>query len=110
MLMKKMYILKAFGDGDPDSSLFTGTVDCTPPSCPKPQDLEVVSLSLNGAVLNWTEMGSATSWELVVQEAGLGAPTVGTPSVIVTTAPPYTVGGLESGTAYEFYIRGSLSC
>jgi len=84
--------------------------DCTPPPCPKPQDLFVDALSLTTADLNWTEMGSATTWEVYVVPINSPAPQP-TDSGLSTTTMPHiateTVTGVDltSGTTYEFYVR-----
>ncbi|MFC6097732.1 choice-of-anchor L domain-containing protein, partial [Flavobacterium qiangtangense] len=95
------------GEGTQNSLLYTGLVNCTPPTCPKPQALAVLSTTLTTAVLDWNEMGGATSWEVVYQPAGTNTPT-GT-SIIVNTPPPYTLEGLTSGTAYSFFVRALCS-
>lgn len=84
--------------------------DCTPPPCPKPQDLFVDALTLTTADLHWTEMGTATTWEVYVVPINSPAP-LPTDSGTSTTTMPHiateTVTGVDltSGTTYEFYVR-----
>jgi gliding motility-associated-like protein len=73
-------------------------------TCPKPIDLNVSDAGMTQVTLNWTETGTATSWEVyVVPQGGQipGTNTVGTPAP--TNGFPYP--GLTSGTNYQFYVR-----
>jgi gliding motility-associated-like protein len=95
---------KAPGTGSQNSIIFSndGTLaSCTPPPCPKPQDLVVDDILLNSAEFDWTEMGTATSWEVEVVLLGDAPTGAGT----VVTSHPHVWEGLESGTTYQFYVR-----
>ena len=70
------------------------------PSCLPPSDLMVADIIYDGADLSWTANGDLFDVEIV--EAG-EEPT-GTPTN-AGVANPYTVEGLESSTAYEYYVR-----
>lgn len=102
--------VKDFGEGTPGTILFTGTADCTAPPCPKPQDLFTDAVDLTSADLNWTEVGTATTWEVYVVPIGDPAP-LPTDAGTSTTDMPYiateTVDGVDftSGTTYEWYVR-----
>ena len=101
---------KNFGVGTPGTVLFTGIADCTPPPCPKPQTLFVDAIELTTADLNWTEMGSATNWEVYVVPFGDPAPVAATSGTATTTNPHIateTIDGddLTPGTTYQFYVR-----
>src|SRR5690606_17195954 len=77
---------------------------CKPPLCPKPQMLAVnpAEIEETSVEISWNEMGTATSWEVVVLPPGSPEPTV--PGTIVTENP-YTITGLTSGTSYVVYVR-----
>lgn len=79
------------------------TINVTdPPSCIPPSDLAVALNTSDSATVSWTVGGTETAWEYVLQPQGTGAPTTaGTP----ITENPLTISGLNSGTAYEVFIR-----
>ncbi len=101
---------KAPGTGAQNTLLYTGEADCTPPPCPKPQDLFTDELGLTSADLYWTEAGTATTWEVYVVPMGSPAPLPANAG-ISTANMPYiateTVTGVDltSGTTYEWYVR-----
>jgi len=106
-------ILDAFGEevyskppdtGSPDSELYTGVVDCTAPSCPKPINVEA-EVTVDSATISWTEQGDATEWEVIVVPVGSGEPSGDEDDIILTTDNPYTFEDLEGTTTYEFYVR-----
>uniref|UniRef100_UPI00278BC366 choice-of-anchor L domain-containing protein n=1 Tax=Flavobacterium aerium TaxID=3037261 RepID=UPI00278BC366 len=92
--------------GVPGTTLFTGIMNCTPPLCKKPKNLTATGITQSGALLGWTEAGSATSWDIVVQAENGPVPTAATLGT-GTTAQPYPAGGLNSGSPYEFYVRAN---
>lgn len=93
-------------DGSVNRPGWVANVTCSPaPTCPKPVQLTATSVTTSSALLGWTEVGSATAWEIIVVPFGSTPPTAGTPG-IPTTANPYLVTGLTPGTAYTFYVRG----
>ncbi|KGO92157.1 fibronectin type III domain-containing protein, partial [Flavobacterium enshiense] len=76
------------------------------PTCPKPYNLAVVGTpTINSANVTWTPGCTETAWEIIVQPKGTAAPTAATAGTPVTTPPPYTITGLQTFTAYEFYVR-----
>lgn len=79
----------------------------TPEACIKPSNILVSAVGLTSATFNWTENGSASSWEVVVLPYG----TLVTPSTtgIVTTSNPYTLNNLVPDTKYKVYIRSLCS-
>ena len=91
------------------------TVTCgPPPTCPKPKNLAASNPTSNSVQLTWLEMGTATSWEVVAVPVGTPSPnTTPLPSTaitaIVNTPPPYTFGGLQPFTSYDFYVRALCS-
>jgi hypothetical protein len=74
------------------------------PSCPKPQSLHANTVTTNSIDLGWTEVGSATSWEIAYGAPGF-SPSGTTATVVTATTNPFTITGLNSTTTYEFYVR-----
>jgi len=77
------------------------------PSCPKPQNVHVVSATINSVELGWTEVGSATSWEIAYGAPGFDLDDASATTVVTATSNPFTVTGLNSTSTYEFYVRAS---
>ena len=69
--------------------------------CLDPTTLNVTNLASVSATLNWTNVGSATQWEVEV------LPVASTPTGVgvVTGATTYSATGLTPGTDYIFYVR-----
>src|SRR5690606_27597226 len=72
------------------------------PSCLPPSALNVSNLTSTSADLGWTEMGTATNWQVEWDTTGF---VPGTGNIVVTTNNPYNVTGLTPFTSYEFYVR-----
>lgn len=75
------------------------------PSCPDPQDLEVVGSTNTTATLQWIT-GGATTWNIEYGAPGF-AP--GTGTYITANSNPFTITGLTPDTDYHFYVRDSCS-
>lgn len=71
-------------------------------SCPPPSSLSATNVTSSAVDLAWTENGTATTWEYVVQAQGTGVPAGAGTS---TTSNPVTASGLSSDTDYEAYVR-----
>ena len=67
------------------------------PSCPKPQHINVVDATINSIELGWTEVGSATSWEIAYGAPGFD-PDSTDASYVTATSNPFTVGNLNNST------------
>lgn len=72
------------------------------PNCFFPTNLMSSSVTSTSAQLAWTENNSSTQWEISYGPAGFAADT-GTKVVVNTN--PYTLTGLSSITAYDWYVR-----
>lgn len=81
------------------------TIICSPPPpCVQPTALTVTNITSTEATLSWTDNNSGISnWQIVVQPAGSGYPTVAS-TIINATSNPFTVTGLNPNTPYEFYV------
>ena len=72
------------------------------PTCVEPVSLNLSGITGNNVTISWTEMGTATAWEYVVQAAGTGMPAgAGT----ATATNPVTDTSLAPVTDYEVYVR-----
>ncbi len=75
------------------------------PNCTKPINLTVTSSSSNSVGLSWTEVGTATAWNVVYGQAGFNPDTVTTNIEYVSTTPAVTINNLTSGVSYDFYVQ-----
>jgi len=77
------------------------------PACPRPNYvLTVNNVTDNSAQVAWTEMGSATAWELEYGAPGFAH---GTGTIVSATTNPFTLTGLNSNTNYQVYVRSTCS-
>ncbi|MEC4049149.1 choice-of-anchor L domain-containing protein [Flavobacterium sp. SUN046] len=90
-----------------DSSItsqgWTATVTCaTPSNCLTPSTL-TASSTYNSITLGWTELGSASNWEVLV----LPCDTIPTAASIgtITSTNPFVISNLEGATCYSVYVR-----
>lgn len=72
------------------------------PTCPQPIALNVNNLMMNSAAFGWTEVGTATNWQI---EWGISGFTLGGGVRLMTTTNPHTQLGLQPATTYDFYVR-----
>src|SRR5690606_31430471 len=72
------------------------------PSCLAPSALTATNITATTADLGWTEMGTATNWQVEWDTTGF---VPGTGNIVVTTNNPYNITGLTAQTTYEFYVR-----
>ena len=72
-------------------------------SCSKPTELKCINHTSNAATLDWTENGTADTWQIVYSTDPDFAPNSATP--ITVTTKPYTLRGLTTGTTYYAYVR-----
>ena len=74
----------------------------TIPTCVAPTDLTATASSFIDATLSWTGNEGASSYEIVLQDPGAGAPTG---SGTLVSGVTYDASGLTENTTYEFYVR-----
>jgi hypothetical protein len=74
----------------------------TPPTCPTPTSAVTTNVTTTSAIVNWTENGSATQWDIEYGPTGF---THGNGIIVNTTNKPDTLTGLNSGTTYQWYVR-----
>ena len=82
------------------------TFTYTPPSCLPPSTPTTTNITTVSAVLGWTEMGSATQWDVEYGPAGF---TQGTGTLTNVTANPTTILNLSPATTYDWYVRARCS-
>ncbi len=91
-------------DGSVTRSGWEAVVSCIAgPSCTAPSTLTASNITSSSADLGWTAGDSETVWDI---EWGADGFTQGMGTMIDDTSDnPYTLSGLMSNTAYEFYVR-----
>ena len=65
--------------------------------CPQLGELTVSDITASGATVSWTENGTATAWQICLNED--------TTNLIDVTTNPYTLTGLTPGTTYTAKVR-----
>ncbi|WP_395043461.1 fibronectin type III domain-containing protein, partial [Flavobacterium sp.] len=96
-------------DGSINAAGWIANVICAPaPTCPKPINLLATAVSSTSSNLSWTEVGTATSWEIIIQPAGVGIPAA-TATGIIVSSTTYLATGLTAGVNYEFWVRALCS-
>ncbi len=88
---------------------WVASVTCgPPPTCPKPTAVTVSNITQNSATIAWTQIGTATSWQILVLPSGSPLPTATTTGWVTATANPFTYSGFTSGSK-DVYIRAVCS-
>lgn len=72
------------------------------PNCQRPQNLSASNITTHSVDLSWTEMGSATSWNIEFGPTGF---TPGQGTTISANTNPLTITGLSSSFTYDFYVQ-----
>lgn len=73
-----------------------------PPSCPKPEDPYATNQTTNSVTIGWSEMGSATMWNIEYDFSGFTPTGVGN---AVADSNPFDLTGLDAATTYEYYVQ-----
>ncbi|WP_284653340.1 choice-of-anchor L domain-containing protein [Flavobacterium terrisoli] len=93
-------------DGFVTNPGWVANVTCLPPpTCPRPTALVVSDITQTGATVAWTEVGSATSWQVLFLPASAPAPDASATGWVTATTNPFVYDGLDSGTLYKVYVR-----
>lgn len=77
----------------------------SPPNCLPPQSLNLGNITANSIDFSWTEINSATEWEV---EYGAYGYVQGSGTPQITTSNPY-VATIVPGNEYDFYVRSICS-
>jgi hypothetical protein len=96
------YIVFKHGNDGTDNIYIDDFEYMPSPSCIAVSDILTSNITAHEVDLAWTEQGSASAWEYVVQAAGTGEPVAAGISVAITSA---SVSGLSGETDYEVYVR-----
>ncbi|WP_246130363.1 fibronectin type III domain-containing protein, partial [Bizionia saleffrena] len=88
------------GDFYDDIAIDDVTFDELPP-CVQPGGISVTNITGTSADISWMQGGGETAWEYVIQPAGTGVPTAGTPTTVTTVNET----GLSFQMDYEIYVR-----
>jgi gliding motility-associated-like protein len=97
-------------DGSITNPGWIANVTCAPPpTCQQPTALVTSALTFNSVTLGWTNVGLATSWQVLVLPCGSPAPTEASTGWTATTTNPFVITGLSSATCYNLYVRGDCS-
>ena len=81
-------------------------------TCPAPTisaTPSTVTTTTTSATIGWTEVGTATVWQIFAVACGSPAPTASATGWTSVTTNPATLPNLSSGTCYDFYVRSSCS-
>ncbi|RYZ47855.1 MAG: adhesin, partial [Sphingobacteriales bacterium] len=84
-------------------------VNCYPVTCPKPFGVTVLNTTVSSVEVDWTPVGPATTWEVLVLPASAPFPDASATGWQSTTAHPFTFQPLNSGTLYNVYVRSVCS-
>jgi hypothetical protein len=96
--------IKGYMNGSPWYISLDDISVITTPSCDPPSALAVSAITSSGASLNWTENGTATTWDVEYGAAGF---TQGAGTTVAVTAKPYALSTLSTNTAYSYYVRAN---
>ena len=73
------------------------------PNCMYPTNFEALSSTNSSVTLSWTEMGTASSWNVLYDTTGFDPEISGT--TVIADAETFEVTGLENVTTYDFYLQ-----
>ncbi len=102
----------AFYNGNPTTTCYTyidNLVIDLIPTCPKPHNLTINDATTSSIELGWTEVGSATSWEIAYGAPGFDPEDASEATYVTANTNPFTVQNLNNSTTYNFYVRALCS-
>ena len=94
--------VQAVCQGFDDPSEWSDTISFVSDVCPDATNLTATDVRGNTAVLDWTDGGRATEWEIQWGYQGFDA---GSGVTVITDHHPYTLTGLTGETTYDIYVR-----
>lgn len=99
------YIAFQHGNGATYRSIFIDDIVWQPiPACIEPTVLNASNLTINSAELSWTEMGTATAWNIEYGPVGF---TQGSGTTVNGVTNSYVLTGLTDNTEYDYYVQAS---
>ncbi|MFK7783259.1 T9SS type A sorting domain-containing protein [Psychroserpens sp.] len=81
----------------------------TPPSCPDPISLLAGATDTTNGSLSWTEIGTATLWNIEVVDVTAGGSQTMTATHPGIATIPFVVDMLIPGNEYEFYVQSDCA-
>ena len=73
------------------------------PNCPKPQNLNAISIGYNSVNLGW-QSGGASNWNI---SYGTPGSTASNGTIVSANSNPFTLTGLSANTSYDIWVRDS---
>ena len=101
---------KFISDGSENNAGWTSNITCAPaPTCQQPTSLTTSVVTATSATLGWTNVGAATSWQVLALPCTAPAPTATSTGWLPATTNSLVITGLTPATCYNFYVRGVCS-
>jgi len=99
------YIVRVSSDcGNGESSPASAPQNFTTlATCPAPTNLTISGTTQTSVDLSWTEMGSASTWNVIYGTTGFNPATGGT--TVVANTNSTTITGLSDAITYDFYVQ-----
>lgn len=85
-------------ENNPPASVDNVTLDFL--SCAAPVNVYAYNVTPQSAMINWTEVGDATSWDLYYKLSNASSYTV-----VSSVTPPYLLDNLSEGATYSIYVK-----
>ena len=95
-------VLKAFKPGSGNNRRMVDNIELGADLCATPSNLSLVTADENSITLQWTENGTATSWQIEYGPIGF---TTGSGTTITANDNPFTINGLDQATIYQFQVQ-----
>jgi hypothetical protein len=73
------------------------------PNCMYPTNLQALGSTNSSVTLSWTEMGTASAWNILYGPTGFDPEAEG--SIFAADAVPFELTGLDNVTTYDFYVQ-----
>ena len=99
---KLVFAWKNDGSGGTQPGAIITNVQLGDISCPAPTNLTVSNVTTTTADLSWTETGTATSWNVKVNDGTAE-------NIIPVSTNPYTLTNLSSSSVYRVSVQASCS-
>ena len=95
-------VLKAFKPGSGNNRGHVDDIVLGSNLCATPSNLSMTAADEYSITLQWSELDTATSWEIEYGSEGF---TTGSGTTVIANNHPYTITGLTPGTTYQFQVR-----
>jgi hypothetical protein len=105
-LIQSVTVTKASGSGLPNIFAFSADLysDCAPPTLQAP-----ASITANSALVSWSTLASAVSYDVYHSTSNTTPASTVTPTYPGVTGTSTTIGGLNSNTNYYYWVRTNCS-